>query len=101
MTLSYFLFLCTTDFSLGEPGNPGCSPHPVGGLVLEVPVELRHPQHGLREDGGEAHGLDEGVEALQEEHEDAAEDGQAQDALHVRLEVGPLPEVAELEVLNK
>ncbi len=76
------------------------SPHAIRGLVLQVPVELRNAQHGLRQRRREAHGLHEGRESPEEEHEDAAEHGQAQDALHVRLEVGPLPEVAQLKVWN-
>ena len=74
------------------------SPHSVGRLVLGVPVELRHAEHGLREDGGEADALDEGVEVAEEVHEDRADHGQAHDALHVGLEIAPLPEVSHVKV---
>ena len=80
--------------------NHTVSPHAVGGLVLGVPVELRHSEHGLGEDGGEPDSLDEGVELVEEVHEDAAHHRQAHDALHVRLEVAPLPKVPHFKVCN-
>ena len=74
------------------------SPHPVGRLVPGVPVELGDAEAGLGEDGQEADGLDEGLKVPQEVHQDAPGDGQGHDALHVGLEVGPLPEEARLEI---
>ena len=74
------------------------SPHPVGRLIPGVPVELGDAEAGLGEDGQEADGLDEGFKVPQKVHQDAPGDGQGHDALHVGLEVGPLPEEARLEI---
>jgi hypothetical protein len=76
-------------------------PHSVCGLVLCVSVELWQSEAGLGEDGHEADGLDERVEAAEEIHEDAAHDAQAHDALHVRLEVRPLPKVPGVKVCGE
>ena len=45
------------------------SPHAVGWLVGPVPVELRRAQHGLSEDGQKANGLNEGVHADHQVHD--------------------------------
>ena len=42
--------------------------------VLEIPIELGHPEHSPSEHGEKSNSLNEGAEVDQEEHEDGGED---------------------------
>ena len=61
-------------------------PHSVSGLVLEVPVELRQPEHGLREKADETDCFDKRSEIAEEVHQNSTKNRQRHDAFDVGLE---------------
>ena len=66
--------------------------------VLEIPIELWHPKHGLGEHSEEPNSLNEGAEVDQEEHEDGGEDCDEHDELDIAWEVGPGPEELRIKI---
>jgi len=88
---------CLEDVS-ASPHDDHRETHAVGGLVLEVPVELRDPEHGLGEHGEEADRLHKPGEVQQEIHQYGAQQSYAHNEFQIREEVSPPPEVIGVEV---
>ena len=66
--------------------------------VLEIPIELGHPEHGLSEHGEEPNSLNEGAKVDQEEHEDGGKDRNEHDELDIAWEVSPGPEELGIKI---
>ena len=66
--------------------------------VLEIPIELWHPKHGLGEHSEKPNSLNKGAEVDQEEHEDGGEDCDEHDELDIAWEVGPGPEELRIKI---
>ena len=73
-------------------------PHPLGRLVLVVPVELWRPQEGLKEDGQEAYALHIERDVNESVGDRANHHTKRKQKLHVAAKVCPLPEVAPVKV---
>ena len=85
------------DISTG-PHDHHLQAHSIGGSVLEISVELRHPEHSLSEHSQEADSLNKGTEVDQEEHEDGGKDGDEHDELHIAGKVGPGPKELRIKI---